>query len=185
MDFARAVDAQPNQKIVFLEERAPVVIEKDAVGLEGVLHHLAGPAVLFNQFDGAPEEIELHQRRLAALPRHRHLGRAVRLQQLPDVGLERGLGHPLLVVRVQRFLGQEEAILAVNIAGGPARLRQQVEARRRIQLALSIVGHKNHFRALFVLLRQQPAFVGRRIHTETRSIRTMLTVPPAKTVSCV
>ena len=132
VDLARAVDAQADQEVVLLEEGAPVVVEQDAVGLEGVLHGLAGPAVLLDELDGAPEELELHQRRLAALPRHGDLGRAVRLEQLADVGLERGLGHPALVVRIQRFLGQEEAIRAIDVAGGPARLRQQVEARRSI-----------------------------------------------------
>jgi hypothetical protein len=104
VNFARAIDAQANQKTMFLEKRAPVVIEKDAVGLEGLLHHLAGSPVLLDQFDGSPEEVEFHQRWLAALPRYCHLGRTVRLQQLPDVGLQRGLRHSLFVVRVERFL---------------------------------------------------------------------------------
>ena len=133
VQLARAVDAQADQEVVLLEERAPVVVEQQAVGLEGVLHGLAGPAVLLDQFDGAPEEVELHQRRLAALPGDGDLRRAVRLQQLADVGLERGLGHAVLVVRVQRFLGQEEAVGAIDVAGRPARLRQQVEARRAVR----------------------------------------------------
>ena len=133
VELARAVDAQADQKVVFLEEGAPVIVEKDAVGLKGVLHDLSRPAVLFDEFDGAPEEVELHQRRLAALPRHCHCGRAVRLQQLADVGVERVIRHPVLFVRIQRILGQEEAVRAIDIAGGPTRLRQQVEARRRIQ----------------------------------------------------
>ena len=99
VQFARAVDAQADQEVVFLEEGAPVVVEQQAVGLESVLHRLAGPAVFLDQFDGALEELELHQRRLAALPGDGHLGRAMRFQQLADVGLERGLRHPVLVVR--------------------------------------------------------------------------------------
>ena len=144
VDLARAIDAQTDQKIVFLEEGPPVVIEKNAIGLKGVLDYLAGPPILLDDFDGAPEEIELHQRRLAALPRHCYLERAVRLQQLPDVGLERVLGHPLLIVRIQCLLRQEEAILAVNVAGCPARLRQQVEARRRIDWQRG-VSYRRHF----------------------------------------
>ena len=127
--LAWAVDAQPNQKIVFLEEGAPLIIQQDAVGLKGVFHGLTGPAVLFDELDRAPEELELHQRRFASLPRHGDRGRAVRLQQLADVGLQRGLRHPVLFVRIQRFLRQKEAISAIDVAGGPARLRQQVEAR--------------------------------------------------------
>ena len=130
VEFARTVDAQADQKIVLLEKRAPLVIDQNAVRLKSVLHGLFGPAVFFNEFNRAPEEVDLHQRRLAPLPRHRHRGRSVRLQQLADVSLKRGLRHPVLFVRVQRFFGQKEAIGAIDIAGGPARLRQQMEARR-------------------------------------------------------
>jgi hypothetical protein len=132
MELARPVDAEPDEKIVLLEEGAPVIVEKHAVGLKRVLYDLLGPTVLFDELDRAPEEFEFHQRRLAALPRHRHLRRAVRLQQLTDVGLERSLGHPVLFVRIQRLLGQEEAIRAIDVARGPARLRQQMKARRGI-----------------------------------------------------
>ena len=114
---------------MFLEERAPVIVEQQAVGLEGVLHDLFGPTVGFNDFHRTLEEFELHQRRLTTLPRNRDLPRAMRFEQLADVGLERGLGHPTLFVRIQCLLGKEETIGAINITGGPARLRQQVEGR--------------------------------------------------------
>src|SRR5450631_3207908 len=61
MDLAWAVDAQADQKIMLLEKSAPLIIEKDAVGLKGVFDGLLGSAVLFDQFDGAPEELNLHQ----------------------------------------------------------------------------------------------------------------------------
>ena len=138
VQFARPVDAQADQEIVLLEEGAPGVIEQHAVGLKGVLHLLAGPPVFLDQRDRVLEELQLHQRRLAALPRHRHFGRAVRLQQLPDIGLERGLRHPVLVVGIQRLLRQEEAIGAVDVAGGAARLREQVKARRRADRRLGL-----------------------------------------------
>src|SRR5216683_281349 len=128
VELAWTVNAQADQKIVFLEEDAPLIIEKDAVGLKSVLHDLIGSAVLFNELDGAPEELELHQRRLAPLPSHGYLRSAVRLQQLADVGLECRIRHPALFVRIERLLGQEEAISAIDIASGPARLRQQVKA---------------------------------------------------------
>ena len=131
VQLARPVHAQAHQEIVLLEEGAPVVVEQDPVGLEGLLNHLPRPAVLLDQLDGAGEEGEPHQRRLAPLPGHRHLGSPVRLQELADVGLEGGLGHPLLVIGVQRILGEEEAVGAVDVAGGTARLGEQVERRRR------------------------------------------------------
>ena len=103
VDLAWAVHAQPDQKIVLLEERAPFIIQKNAVGLKGVFHGLLGPTVFFDEFDGTPEELDFHQCRLATLPRHRNCWRAVRLQQLADVGLERGIGHPALFVGIQRL----------------------------------------------------------------------------------
>ena len=145
VQLARAVNAQADEKMMFLEERAPVIVEQQAVGLEGVLHDLFGPAVGFNEFHRTLEEVELHQRRLATLPRHRDLLGAMRFEQLADVGLERGLGHPALFVRIQCLLGQEEAIGAINIAGGPARLRQQVEGRWGAQGFGRHVGVVNHW----------------------------------------
>ena len=41
--------------------------------------------------------------RLTALPGHGHVGSAVRFQQLPDVGIQRCLCHPVLFVRIQGF----------------------------------------------------------------------------------
>src|SRR5271163_2740328 len=37
VDLPRPVDAQSHEEIVLLEEGAPVIVQKDAVGLEGVL----------------------------------------------------------------------------------------------------------------------------------------------------
>ena len=51
VQLARAIDAQAHQKIVLLEEGAPVVVQQDAVGLKGVLHDLARPAIFFDQLD--------------------------------------------------------------------------------------------------------------------------------------
>jgi hypothetical protein len=148
MDFTRAVDAQTDEKIVFLEKGTPVVIEKDTVGLKGVLDHLARPPILLNDLERTPEEIELHQSWFATLPSHCNLGSAVRLQQLLDVGLECMLGHALLIVRIQRFLGQKKTIFAVNIAGCAAWFRQQVEAGWRIGWE-SVVRYKRHLGTFF------------------------------------
>src|SRR5580704_1008908 len=120
VDLAGTIDAEPNQKIVFLEEGAPLVIKKDSVGLKGMLYRLLRPAVFFHQLHGTPEELKLHQRRLAPLPRHGYSGRAVRLQELADVSLERGIGHPVFFVRIQGFLGQEKAIGAIDVTSGSA-----------------------------------------------------------------
>lgn len=105
VEFTWAVDAQADQKVVLLEERAPLVIQKNAVGLKSVFHGLPGFAVLLDNLDRTPEEVELHQRRFPSLPRHRYRRRAVRFQQLTDVGLQRDIGHPVRFVGIQRVLG--------------------------------------------------------------------------------
>ena len=56
------------------EELAPLVVEHGAVGLDGVLDVLARPAVTLDELDRTSEEIEAHQRRLAALPGDGHVG---------------------------------------------------------------------------------------------------------------
>ncbi len=42
VELAWTVDAQPDEEVVLLEERAPRVIEENAVGLERVLHASTG-----------------------------------------------------------------------------------------------------------------------------------------------
>ena len=133
VDFAGAIDAQAHQKVVFLEESAPFVIEQNAVGLKSVLHDLVRPAVFLDEFDRAPEELDLHEGRLAALPSHGNVRSAVRFQQLADVGLERGLGHPILFVRIERFFRKAgRSSRCSRYAGGSARLRQEVKGRGRL-----------------------------------------------------
>lgn len=145
VQFARAIHAQADQKLVFLEERAPVIVHEDSVGLEGVLYGLAWLAVFLDKINRVLEELEFHQRRLAALPRHRYLGRTMRLQQLADVDLQCCRGHAVLFVRIERLLGQEVAIGAVDVAGGSARLGHHMEIRRGINRR-AIEGHVGQLR---------------------------------------
>ncbi len=77
--LARAVDAQADEDLVLLEERAPLVVEPRAVGLDRVGDLLSGPLILPHVLDRALEEVEAHQRRLAALPADDDLGSGLRL----------------------------------------------------------------------------------------------------------
>ncbi|MCK7468675.1 MAG: hypothetical protein MZU91_11550 [Desulfosudis oleivorans] len=59
-----------------------------------------GRVHLSSSRDGAPEEVEPHERRLAALPGDRRPRRAcVRLDRLPDVALHDLVGHPEVAAR--------------------------------------------------------------------------------------
>ena len=80
--------------------------------------------------DRPPEEVEPHQRRLAALPRDRDLAVRVSGEQLLQVALQRLVRHSQTVTRVQRVLGEEEAVRAVEVADRPSWLGQQMERER-------------------------------------------------------
>ena len=155
VDVARTIHAQSDKEVVLLEEGAPLVVEGDAIGLEGVLDALAGPAVLLDQRDGPAEEVHAHEGGFPALPRYRDAGVAMGLEQLPDVGLKRGRGHPVLLVGIECFLREKEAVLAIDVAGGPAGLGEQVEPWRRTRRDLWIENrHRVCFHGSCLLIRQ-------------------------------
>ena len=94
------------------------------VRLDRVLDLLPRPEVLLRQLDGAPEEVEAHQRWLAALPRDRdERALGVRLDQLADVLLEQVVRHAEPAAWVEHLLREEEAVLAVEVADGSGWLR--------------------------------------------------------------
>ena len=130
VDVRRSVHREADQEPVLPEERAPVPRRSCAVGLDRVLDRLAGLPVALDQLDRAPEEVEAHERRLTALPGDRHRRRLVRLEQLLDVQLQEVVLHPEPRTRVERLLGQEEAVRAVEVAHGAGGLGEQVEAGR-------------------------------------------------------
>lgn len=68
-----SVDAQPDEEPVLGQELGPLVGEQRAVRLDGVQKPLAGAAETFGERDRVAEEVDPHQGRLTALPRHDHL----------------------------------------------------------------------------------------------------------------
>ena len=116
---------------MLVEELAPLVGELGAVGLNRVLDRHAGAAMLLDARDRAAEEVEPHQRRLAALPGNRDLGSRLRLEQLPDVGVEQIVRHAEAVARIQHLLREEEAVLAIEIADRAGGLREHVKVTHR------------------------------------------------------
>ena len=98
-----------------------------------VLRPLPRGEVVVDELDGAVEELEPHQRRLAPLPSDLHDRNAgVRLDQLTDIGLEQLIGHPEAAARIQHLLGEEEAVGAVEVADRTCGLREQMKGRGRI-----------------------------------------------------
>jgi hypothetical protein len=68
VQLAGSVYAETYQEIVLLEKCAPLIVEKDTVGLKCMLNGLTRSTILLYEFDRSPEELNLHQRWLAALP---------------------------------------------------------------------------------------------------------------------
>ncbi len=133
---AGSVHRDADQEVVRVQEVAPLVVEERAVGLDGVEDPLSRPAEPALELERADEELEPHQCRLATLEGHHDLvGTRVGRQQLPDVGLVDVGVHPEPAAGVELVLGQEEAVLAVQVADGAGRLGHHVEGVDRGPLA--------------------------------------------------
>ncbi len=126
----RPVDAEADQEPVPGQQLAPLVGEERAVGLDGVLDPLSRPAELVHQRHRATEEVDAHERGLTALPGDGHVAVRVCPQQLAQIGPEDVVRHPEAVTGVERLLGQEEAVLAVQVADRTGGLGQDVERGR-------------------------------------------------------
>jgi len=140
VDVPRSVDRDPDQVVVVPEELSPLGVEQRPVRLDRMDGALARLEVCLRDRDRASEEVEPHQRRLAALPRDRHLRCAcMGLDQLTQVCVQLLVGHPEAAVRVEHLLGEEEAVVAVEVALRARRLREQVERRRGLGHLDSII----------------------------------------------
>jgi len=68
MILTRTVDADTDQKIVFLEESAPLIIQPGSVGLDRVKDLLIGFSIFLRVFNRTLEEIQSHQGWFTSLP---------------------------------------------------------------------------------------------------------------------
>ena len=131
VQFARAVNAQPDQERLLGEEGAPFVIEQHAVGLDRVRDPLA-LRVFRLQLDDPAEEAHAQQRWLAALPGERDFRQILLLDVLADERLKHVVRQAKrLAGREQARLLKVEAIPAIEIAGRADRLDHDVKTRGR------------------------------------------------------
>ena len=121
------VDADAHQKVVFVQELAPFVVEEGAVRLYGILDNHLGLLVSALKFDCTPEKVEAHEGGFAALPGKSHLRYAMRLDVLAGERLQDFLRHAEPAAWVQVFLRQEEAVRAVEVADRAGRFGQHVQ----------------------------------------------------------
>jgi hypothetical protein len=127
VQLGRAIHAQSDEEAVRREELTPFVVQERPVGLDRVLDALARSPVLLAQPYRFLEERGSAQCRLAALPADRHSAVRLRIQIAADEPVQHLGGHLLGLVAPQNLLGQEEAVRAVEVAGGARRLRDQRE----------------------------------------------------------
>ena len=99
------------------EEGRPLLVNQGGVGLQRVADLLGGPAVGLAHLQHPPVEGDATQGRLPTLPQHRHLAVGAGREQLAHVDPRRLLAHELPRCVVEQLLGQEEAVLAVQVAG--------------------------------------------------------------------
>ncbi len=86
MEFLRAVEADAGQEMMFGQECAPVLVQQDAVGLQGIGDELTVCAVLFLKIDDLFIKIQSHQGRLPALP-----GKTAIRQTQPEIAFDQML----------------------------------------------------------------------------------------------
>src|SRR5262249_15779338 len=91
----------------------------------------------------APEKIESHQGRFAALPRKTHDRRLMGIDELPDVGIHDLIRHLEAALRIQLFLVEIEAVFAVEVADGAGRLRHQMVGVRSVSCWHQVSGGRH------------------------------------------
>ncbi len=127
MEFARAVDAQAHEDVVLGEEGGPLVGEQGAVGLKGAFDLPVGGESILLDLQRALEEVESHERGLAALPCERHVRHLLRGDGLAHERFHDLVGHALVAAGVERGLLEEEAVVAAQVAARPGGLGHDVE----------------------------------------------------------
>ena len=132
---SRAIYTQPHIEVSVCQKRAPLIIEKSAVGLEIVPASPPLREVAFLQFHGMPVELKSGQCRFAAMPykldNRPRAGRYV----LTDVSLKQSVRHPESMRMGVEALGvQIIAVTALQVADRPDRFghdNERFAGRRR------------------------------------------------------
>jgi hypothetical protein len=132
VQFLGAIQAEPNQKLVLVEETAPLFIEKNAVGLDGVFYDGAGLLIFPLVFNGRAKEIEPHESRFATLPRNGDTRRWMRLEHLANIAFEHLIGHPKIAAGIEFLFFEKETVLAPEVTDSSPRLGHDVKGRRSV-----------------------------------------------------
>ena len=127
-----AVERHAEKKMIVAEEFGPLLRQKRAVGLQGVVDRQAAGVVLVLQLHRKTEKVEAAQRRLAALVGDGH----VVLSKLKDAAhqiVERLLGHHAVGGLLALFRQVTvKAVLTVQVALARGGLDQKIDWRHNI-----------------------------------------------------
>jgi len=126
VEFFRAVDTYAEKEFVFVQEPAPLLVDKNGVCLHGVADLLPGEAVLFLQLHGPAIKVEPHQHRLAPLPCKGGNGET-KLHVIFDERLEHVVAHALSAPAELGRAVFVEAVSAIEIAIGAGRFYQETK----------------------------------------------------------
>ena len=125
VQLAGTVDAQADEDVVLGEEGGPLIVE--SVPFVWIVRSTCQPAGRRPfDFERAPEEVEAHERGLAALPGERHERHLLSVDGLANERLHL-VGHAKVAARVERRLLEEEAVVAAQVAARPGRFGHHVE----------------------------------------------------------
>ena len=116
-----SVHTQSDQELMLLEKSTPVIVQQGPVGLHGIDDRGARFLVFLQQFHAPSEEIQSHERRLAALPGHLDLRDVLRIDQLPDISFQQFVCHSESAAWIKHFLGEEKAVGTIEVAGSTCR----------------------------------------------------------------
>jgi hypothetical protein len=122
MEAAGTVDADADKEVIFFEKLAPLIVQKRAISLQGVLEDHAWFFVEALVVESPSVEVYPHQSGFPPLPGNRHLGAAMVLYKLADVGLQHLVAHAKVTARIETVFVQEKAVGTVQVADGPSGL---------------------------------------------------------------
>src|SRR3989338_1236343 len=172
MHPAGTVDADPDQKVILAEELRPSLIDKRAVGLNGIADGLARRTVAPLKIDHFFKERYAKQGRLTTLPHKLYVTTLLRGDVLRNKALQQRLFHLVIAcLRKQRLLFQIVAVSTVKVADRTDRLCHHAKGLcashglRRFR-----IGHHVSFRRLsFCELARRGSFTRGHIATSQRA----------------
>jgi hypothetical protein len=126
MNLPRAIKAQPDEKVVPLEELAPFIGQARAVRLEGVRDLFPAPEG-FLKFHNFSEKLNAEQRRLTPVPDKLHDRSGLRIYIPGNVRFKDLIGHPhVLPFLKEGMLFKIKTVVAFDVAGRPNRFCQHM-----------------------------------------------------------